>query len=32
MLEHASSDELRATRDSHREIRQAALEEHQAET
>jgi low affinity Fe/Cu permease len=32
MLEHASSDELRATRDSHHEIRQAALEEHQAET
>ena len=27
MLEHASHDELRATRDSHREIRQAALDE-----
>jgi low affinity Fe/Cu permease len=27
MLEHASRDELRATRDSHREIRQAALDE-----
>lgn len=26
-LEHASHDELRATRDSHREIRQAALDE-----
>jgi low affinity Fe/Cu permease len=27
MLEHASDDELRATRDSHLEIRQAALDE-----
>ncbi len=27
MLEHASHDELRATRDSHLEIRQAALDE-----
>jgi low affinity Fe/Cu permease len=27
MLEHGSRDELRATRDSHREIRQAALDE-----
>ena len=27
MLEHASRDELRATRDSHREIRQAALDD-----
>ena len=28
MLEHASRDELRASRDSHREIRRAALGEH----
>jgi low affinity Fe/Cu permease len=28
MLEHASHDELRATGDSHREIREAALEKH----
>lgn len=27
MLEHASRDELRATRDSHLEIRQAAIDE-----
>ena len=27
MLEHASHDELRATRDSHRDIRQAAVDE-----
>lgn len=31
MLEHASRDELHATRDSRREIRRAALDEHPGE-